>query len=74
MEDVPNLPPLWDFIYAIRDQLLSQLPDFTEEQIESSLENYIMPLLYNKHIEDLNLKRRDNFVLVCIHEYTIYFV
>ena len=64
LEDSPDLPGLWDFIYAIRDQLLKSLPNYTEDQVESSLENYIMPLLYNKHMSDLNLAKRDEYVLV----------
>ena len=59
-----DLPAVWDFIYAIRDQLLKIVSGVEEEQIESSLENYILPVLHNKMISDLNLKEQDDFVLV----------
>ena len=58
------MPGVWDFIYAVRDQLLKKVPETTEEQVESSLENYILPILHNKMMNDLNMQEQDEFVLV----------
>ena len=45
--------------------MLATIPDLAPEQVESSLENYIFPILFPKMIAEFNLKERDDFVLVC---------
>ena len=51
-------------MYAVRDQMMLNNKEFEAEDIESALENYIFPILYNKMISELDLKERDDFVLV----------
>jgi len=70
LEGAPDLPGVWDFIYAVRDQLLKKVPETTEEQVESSLENYILPILHNKMMNDLNMQEQDEFVLSQCKKYS----
>ena len=42
-----GIPLIWDFMYAVRDQMMLNNKEFEAEDIESALENYIFPILYN---------------------------